>query len=183
MTSTPDDTTTMERNLKQVTIYTDGACLGNPGPGGYGVVLLYAGYRKELSGGFLRTTNNRMELLAAIEGLAALKEDCTVTLVSDSEYVVKAMSQGWARQWRKSGWKRGRNERVVNPDLWARLLGLCQKHQVEFLWVKGHNGEPENERCDTLANFAASRADLQVDAGYEATRHSHAPSSLFPARG
>jgi len=121
--------------------------------------------------------------LAAIEGLAALKEDCTVTLVSDSEYVVKAMSQGWARQWQKSGWKRGRNERVVNPDLWARLLELCQKHQVEFLWVKGHNGEPENERCDTLANFAASRADLQVDAGYEATRHSHAPSSLFPARG
>ena len=152
---------------KQITIHTDGACLGNPGPGGYGVVMEWAGHRRELSGGFRLTTNNRMELLAAIEGLRALKEPCAVTLISDSLYVVKAMQQGWARRWRANGWRRDRNTLASNHDLWAQLLPLCETHQVEFRWVKGHAGNRENERCDALAVAAAQGRDLPVDAGYE----------------
>ena len=157
-----------DSTVKHVTIYTDGSCLGNPGPGGYGAVLLYGSYRRELSGGFRWTTNNRMELMAVIAALEALKESCQVTLVSDSEYVVKAMGNGWASRWKSSGWKRGRNEKVMNPDLWARLLEICQEHQVEFRWVRGHDGDLENERCDALANDAATRQNLPVDSGYVA---------------
>lgn len=161
-------------SLKRITIYTDGACLGNPGPGGYGVVLLYDGNRRELSEGFRLTTNNRMELLAAIEGLAALKERCEVTLFSDSQYVVASMDQGWAKRWRINGWRRNKKkEKALNVDMWEALLDLDSKHEVGYEWVKGHAGDPENERCDLLATTAASVAATSVDAGYEAVRGSH----------
>jgi ribonuclease HI len=153
--------------LKHVTIYTDGACLGNPGRGGYGVVLLYDDRRKELSGGFRRTTNNRMELLAVIMGLRALREPCIASVFSDSQYVVKAMQEGWPQRWSRNGWKRGRNENAINPDLWQELLDLCAKHTVDFSWVRGHRGNVENERCDRLATQAANQPDLPPDLGYE----------------
>jgi ribonuclease HI len=151
---------------KNIVIYTDGACTGNPGPGGYGVVLLYDHHRKELSGGFRRTTNNRMEMMAAIVGLQALNQPCEVTLHSDSKYLVDAMAQGWARKWQANGWKRNKKDYAKNPDLWQQLLDLCSHHQVTFRWVKGHAGHPENERCDQLAVAAAQSADLPVDGGY-----------------
>ena len=155
------------KRLKLVTIYTDGACIGNPGPGGYGVVLLYRGHRKELLGGYRKTTNNRMEIMAAIVGLEALKEKCRVMLYSDSAYLVKAMSLDWAKRWRANGWKRNKKEKALNPDLWERLLQLCEHHQVEFMWIKGHAENPENVRCDELAMQAAQQLDLPVDYGYE----------------
>ncbi len=154
------------KEAKQVKIYTDGACTGNPGPGGYGTVLLYGDHRKELSGGYRLTTNNRMELMAAIVGLSALKEKCHVLLYSDSKYVVDAMGQGWAVRWRTNGWKRNKKEKAVNPDLWEQLLTLCEKFHVEFRWVKGHSGDPENERCDQIAVAAAHQSNLPIDAGY-----------------
>ena len=153
--------------MKQVTIYTDGACIGNPGPGGYGVVLLYESFRKELSQGYRRTTNNRMELMAAIAGLDALKEPCGVKLYSDSSYLVDNFTNGSARRWKANGWMRTRKLPALNPDLWDRLLILCAFHQVEFVWVRGHAGNRENERCDWLSNRAARSASLQVDEGYE----------------
>src|SRR5919106_86438 len=122
--------------LKRITIYTDGSCLGNPGPGGYGVVLLYGDHRKELSGGYRLTTNNRMELTAAIRGLAALKERCQVQLITDSEYVVNAVEKGWARRWRANGWYRSNKAMAQNRDLWAELLTLCDRHQVQFEWIR-----------------------------------------------
>lgn len=152
---------------RQVEIFTDGACRRNPGPGGYGVVLLYESRRRELSGGFRLTTNNRMEILAAIAGLEALTEPCRVRLYSDSQYLVNAIEKGWAARWRAAGWKRNSREKAVNPDLWERLLELCRVHRVEFLWVRGHAGHPENERCDRLATAAADAPDLGVDEGYE----------------
>ena len=152
---------------KKVIIYTDGGSLGNPGPGGYGVVLLYKGHRKELSGGFRMTTNNRMELTAAIEGLKALKYPCAVTLYTDSQYLANAINQGWARRWRANGWRRNKRDKALNPDLWAELLDLLDRHQVEVVWVKGHAGNPENERCDQLSVQAARRNDLPADTGYE----------------
>ena len=152
---------------KRVVIYTDGACEGNPGSGGYGVVILYAGRRKELSGGFLWTTNNRMEIYAAIKGLEALNEPCQVTLYSDSEYLVKAMTQGWIQRWKANHWKRNKRERALNVDLWERLLALCERHQVEFVWVKGHAGLRENERCNRLSMEALKRKNLPIDDGYE----------------
>ena len=152
---------------RNVTIYTDGACTGNPGPGGYGVVLEFGENRREVSGGYRRTTNNRMELMGPIAGLEALKERCTVTLYSDSRYVVDAMSKGWAKRWQASGWMRNKKENAINPDLWARLLALCDQHDVEFLWVRGHAGIPQNERCDQLAVQAARQNNLPVDSGYE----------------
>ncbi len=155
-------------DLKHVTIYTDGACIGNPGPGGYGVVLLYKGHRRELSHGYRKTTNNRMEILAAIAGLEALKEPCRVTLHSDSQYLVKAMHRGWARKWRSNGWRRNKRQPALNPDLWERLLALCEHHEVEFEWVRGHSGQDENERCDQLALEAARQPSLEADEGYEA---------------
>lgn len=155
-----------ETGPKSVTIYTDGGCDPNPGPGGYGVVLLFGSHRKELSGGFRQTTNNRMEIYAAIQGLEALKEPCRVTLYSDSEYLVKAMTAGWAKRWKAKGWMRNSKEPALNPDLWERLLGLCAIHQVTFNWLRGHTGIPENERCDQLALQAQRRPDLSEDAGY-----------------
>ena len=148
-------------------IYTDGSCIGNPGPGGYGVVLLYGEHRKEYSGGYRKTTNNRMEILAAIVGLEALKTSCQVTLYSDSQYLVNAMDQGWAVRWRANGWRRNKREKALNPDLWDRLLEICENHDVEFRWVRGHAGDPENERCDRLAFEAARKPGLLVDEGYQ----------------
>ena len=137
--------------LKKVEIFTDGACSGNPGPGGFGTILRYNGKEKELSGGAAQTTNNRMELLAAITGLEALKERCRVTLYSDSKYLVDAVTLGWAEKWQANGWMRTKREKALNDDLWARLLKLLSKHEVELVWVKGHAGHPENERCYRLA--------------------------------
>ena len=152
--------------MKEVTIYTDGACLGNPGPGGYGVVLLYNDHRKELSGGYHKTTNNRMEIMAAIVGLRSLKHVCKVTLYSDSRYVVQAMSDGWAKRWRARGWQRTAKEPAKNPDLWAEMLDLSEKHDVSYQWVKGHAGNVENERCDALAVAAANQPNLPPDHAY-----------------
>jgi ribonuclease HI len=151
---------------KHVTIYTDGACTGNPGPGGYCAILEYGGHRREMSGGFRRTTNNRMELMGVITALEALKEACQVTIVSDSEYVVNGITKGWARGWRAKGWRRS-GKTVPNWDLWRRLLELCEYHNVKFEWVRGHAGHVENERCDALAVAAAGGTDLPVDLGYE----------------
>ena len=141
-------------DVKNVILYTDGACIGNPGPGGYGVVLLYGDRRKELAAGFRKTTNNRMEILAAIIGLQALKERCSVILYSDSAYLVNAMEQHWALKWKANGWKRGGpggSAPVKNDDLWRKLDELSQKHRVRYNAVLGHSGHPENERCDQLA--------------------------------
>ena len=137
--------------LKYIVIFTDGACSGNPGPGGWGVVLRYGNREKELSGGEAMTTNNRMELTAAIMGLSALKEPCAVKLVTDSKYVAEAIDKGWARSWQKNGWKKADKKPALNSDLWQRLLELLDVHTVNIEWVKGHAGHPENERCDKLA--------------------------------
>ena len=152
---------------KHLTIYTDGACIGNPGPGGYGVVLIHGENRREFSGGFRHTTNNRMELMGPIEALDALNQCCRVTLHSDSKYVVDAIEKGWARRWRDNGWMRNMRQQAINPDLWGMLLDLCDKHEVEFRWVRGHADDPDNDRCDQLANQAALRRDLPVDKGDE----------------
>lgn len=141
--------------MKHVDIYTDGACRGNPGKGGWGAILVYEGREKELSGGEALTTNNRMELLAAIEALSALKESCEVTLTSDSKYLVDAIEKGWAISWREKGWRRADKSPALNPDLWEKLLNLLEKHKVTFIWVKGHVGHPYNERCDKLATTFA----------------------------
>lgn len=137
--------------MKTVEIYTDGACSGNPGPGGWGVVLRCGSAEKELSGGEENTTNNRMELTAAIEGLSALKEPCKVLLTTDSKYVSDGITKGWAESWRKNGWRKADKKPALNPDLWERLLELVKIHDVEINWVKGHAGHTENERCDKLA--------------------------------
>ncbi|MBM4152121.1 MAG: ribonuclease HI [Kiritimatiellaceae bacterium] len=152
---------------EKIEIYTDGACQGNPGPGGYGVVLRYGEYRKELSGGFRKTTNNRMELLACIEGLRSLKYPSTATVTSDSLYVVNAMNKGWARRWQANGWKLSPSQPAKNADLWKLLLHLCSEHTVQFHWIKGHAGHPENERCDVLAVEAAKQNDLPADVVFE----------------
>lgn len=144
--------------MKEVELYTDGACRGNPGRGGWGAILVYGKYEKELSGGERETTNNRMELTAAIEGLSALRERCSVTLYSDSKYLVDAFLLGWVESWRAAGWKRGK-EKLKNPDLWQTLYELVSSHEVKFVWVKGHDGHSYNERCDKLAtDFADSFA-------------------------
>ncbi len=137
--------------MKQVTIYTDGACSGNPGPGGWGAILEYKGTQKELSGGESETTNNRMELLGVICALEALREPCRVELFSDSKYIVDGINQGWAEKWRKNGWMRNKKEKALNPDLWERLLNLLSTHEVTFNWVKGHASNEKNNRCDELA--------------------------------
>lgn len=137
--------------MKTVTIYTDGACSGNPGPGGWGAILEWNGVEKELSGGAADTTNNRMELSAVIAALSALKEPCKVTLTSDSKYVIDAVTKGWAKKWQANGWVKSDKKPALNADLWEKLLALLEKHDVRFVWVKGHAGHPENERCDRLA--------------------------------
>ena len=156
--------------LRQVTIHTDGSCLGNPGPGGYGVILEHNGREKELSGGFRRTTNNRMEILSVIVGLEELQERCSVTVYSDSRYVVDAVEKGWARRWQANGWMRNKRERAVNPDLWNKLLGLLNKHEVELKWVRGHADNAGNVRADKLAVAAANGKNLARDEGFENPR-------------
>ncbi len=152
--------------MKEVIIYTDGACSGNPGPGGYGVVLMYGAAKKELSEGYRLTTNNRMEVLAVIKGLEALKEPCRVALYSDSRYVVDAIEKGWVVKWKQNGWMRNKKDRAVNVDLWERLLVLLAKHQVKFIWVKGHADNPGNERCDELARMAIAAGNPLEDENY-----------------
>lgn len=137
--------------MKEVTIFTDGACSGNPGPGGWGAILSYNGKTKELSGGAAQTTNNRMELTGVIEALNCLKEPCLVTLTSDSRYVCDGINKGWARSWKRNGWRKADKKPALNADLWDQLLQLLERHKVTFCWVKGHAGHPENERCDQLA--------------------------------
>ncbi|GAA4653428.1 ribonuclease HI [Anaerocolumna aminovalerica] len=153
----------------KVTIYTDGAARGNPeGPGGFGTILVFVDSKgqehiRELSGGYKKTTNNRMELMAAIAGLEALTKPCEVELYSDSQYLVKAFNEHWLEGWIKKGWKRGKNEPVKNVDLWKRLLEAMKPHKVNFIWVKGHAGHPQNERCDVLATSAADGDELMDD--------------------
>ncbi|MFW5635398.1 MAG: ribonuclease HI [Thermodesulfobacteriota bacterium] len=150
-----------------IIIYTDGGALNNPGPGGYGAVILENGRRRELSGGFRLTTNNRMELTACIEGLKALEKPSRVKLFSDSKYVVDGLTKGWAQRWRKNDWMRTRKDRAENADLWAELLDLYETHDVEMHWVKGHAGVPENERCDQLVRMESAKPDLPPDRIYE----------------
>jgi len=155
---------------KHVNIYTDGSCLRNPGPGGYGIILEYDGKKTEKSGGFRNTTNNRMELLAAIVALESLKEKCQVTIYTDSEYLVNSMTRGWAKKWQANKWVKSDKKPAINPDLWGTLLKLCEKHAVEFIWIQGHNNHPQNERCDRLANEAAKKSNLPADEVYENTK-------------
>jgi len=167
--------------IKQVTIFTDGACTGNPGPGGYGVVLRYGKHRRELSGGFRLTTNKRVEMMAVIVGLATLKEKCAVTVYSDSQLLVDSISEGWVHEWRERGWKRDK-ERLLNADLWKRLLELCDQHEVQFIWVKGHSGEPESERAHDLSVQAACGDDLAIDRAYQEGKTQIDPPSSFVLR-
>jgi len=143
--------------LKTVQIFTDGACSGNPGPGGYGTILRFGDTEKELSGGERETTNNRMELTAAIVGLEMLKERCNVIIYSDSKYLIDSVQKGWVVRWKNNNWMRTNKDKALNPDLWERLLVLLEKHIVNFVWVKGHNGHIENERCDQLATQAIEK--------------------------
>ena len=151
--------------LKHIDIFTDGSCLGNPGPGGYGAIIRYKHHEKELSEGFECTTNNRMEMLAAIVALESLKESCEVTLTSDSQYLRQGVTQ-WIHGWKKNGWKTSNKKPVKNKDLWLRLDEMQQRHQIKWLWVKGHAGHPENERCDDLARIAAENNPTKLDEGY-----------------
>lgn len=154
--------------MKKVLLYTDGACRGNPGNGGYGSILKFEDaqgkvHSKELSAGYRQTTNNRMELLAVIRGLEELKRPCDVQVFTDSKYIVNAFEEGWVDNWLKNNWKRNKKEAVKNQDLWKHLLELMKLHKVEYQWVKGHNGHPENERCDELATAAADGSNLLED--------------------
>ena len=153
--------------LKNINIYTDGACVGNPGPGGYAAILEYGEHQKEISGGYKMTTNNRMEIMAVIKGLEALKDVCKVTVWSDSEYLVKAMNEGWVRKWKGYNWKLSNKKRAASIDLWDRLLKLCEIHDVDFEWVKGHSFNRKNAYCDELANEAANNSKLPEDVGYK----------------
>lgn len=149
--------------MKEVTMYTDGACSGNPGPGGYGTVLIYNGIRKELSGGYLATTNNRMEIMAVLKGLEALRHPCKVTIYSDSKYVVDAIEKGWLANWKKNNWIKSNKEKALNVDLWKKLLIFMELHDVSFKWVKGHLENEENNRCDHLAVQASRQSGLPED--------------------
>lgn len=152
--------------LRSVLIHTDGACLGNPGPGGYGAVLSCDGHTMELSGGYKLTTNNRMEILGVIAALESLTETCDAQVVTDSMYVRDSIEKGWLSKWKRNGWKTAAKTDVKNRDLWVRLDGLLAKHKVKFSWVRGHTGHPENERCDELARRAAQGRELKADTGY-----------------
>jgi ribonuclease HI len=171
----------MHPNRPKWTIYTDGGSIGNPGPGGYGVVMLSDGVRRELSGGYRLTTNNRMELMAAIKALSALKEPSSVVLHSDSRYLVDGINKGWASAWRANRWRRKGRQKALNVDLWKMLLDLCERQNVKFVWVEGHAGNKENERCDRLTQQAAARKNLPPDRGYE-KEQAEAPS-LFDQTG
>ena len=153
--------------MKSVTIYTDGACKGNPGPGAYGAVMMFGEHRKEISAGYKLTTNNRMELLAAITALELLQQPCKVELHSDSKYLVQAINDNWIAGWVKKGWVNSKKEPVKNQDLWRKLLTVMEPHQISWHWVKGHAGNVENERCDELANEAVVGENLLEDEGFE----------------
>ena len=153
---------------KTVEIYTDGSCLGNPGPGGYGVVMKYQQHVKELSAGFIDTTNNRRELMAAIAALESLKRPCSIDLSTDSQYVRQGITQ-WLVNWKRNNWRTAAKEPVKNKDLWQRLDAACQMHEIRWHWVKGHAGHPENERCDVLARDAATDHATQADPGFSRT--------------
>ncbi len=150
-------------DIKKVQMYTDGACSGNPGPGGYGTILRYGEFEKKLSGGEAQTTNNRMELMGVITAMEALTRPCIVHVHTDSAYVVNAFNKGWIDNWKKKGWKTSGKEPVKNKDLWTRLLSALEPHKVDFIWVKGHAGDEMNERCDELATTAADGDDLLID--------------------
>ncbi len=143
--------------MKRVELYTDGACRGNPGPGGWGAILVYHGKEKELSGGEASTTNNRMELMAAIAGMSALREPCEIVLTSDSKYLVDAINKGWLASWKRNGWRKADKSAVLNVELWQKIDSLLQIHEVSFVWVHGHTGHPYNERCDALATAYADK--------------------------
>ena len=143
--------------MKKVELYTDGACRGNPGPGGWGAILVYRGKEKELSGGEASTTNNRMELMAAIAGMSALREPCKIVLTSDSKYLVDAINKGWLASWKKNGWRKADKSAVLNVELWQKIDSLLEIHDVSFVWVHGHTGHPYNERCDALATAFADK--------------------------
>ncbi|MEJ5314679.1 MAG: ribonuclease HI [Anaerolinea sp.] len=165
--------------MKRITIYTDGACIGNPGTGGYAAILINENHRKEITGGFQYTTNNRMELMAAIAALEALKMTCEVDLYSDSKYLVENFNSGAVFRWREKGWKRNKKEPAENVDLWEKFLTLCEKHRVRLYWVMGHQGNPENERCDFLAHQMARRKDLPRDIAFEEGSTRSFEPSLF----
>ena len=158
--------------VNPVTIYTDGACTGNPGPGGYGAVIIQDGKRRELSKGYAMTTNNRMELMAAIAALESLTQSSQVRLFTDSKYLSDAINKGWTDTWQANGWRKSDKSKVLNMDLWKRLLHLLDKHEVRILWVKGHAGHKENERCDQLAVQAAQGKNLSQDSAYEISKES-----------
>jgi len=153
--------------LKEVTIYTDGCCIVNPGPGGYGIILCYNNHEKQLSGGFRLTTSNRMEMTAAIIGLKALKYPCSIKLYSDSKYLVYAIMEGWVQRWKSNNWLWNEKEKAVDIDLWDSLLNLCSQHTVEFIWVKDHAKHPYSELCDTISKEATNQKDLPIDEGYK----------------
>jgi len=158
----------MSLNSQSVTIYTDGACIGNPGPGGYGAVLIWGHDRQEISGGYRLTTNNRMEMIAAISALESLpSSSCQVMLYSDSQYLINAINKGWAKKWQANNWQRNAKEKAKNPDLWAKLLALGDRHHISWHWVRGHAGHVENERCDRLAVSAARQPNLAIDLGFK----------------
>jgi ribonuclease HI len=159
----------------QVLLYTDGGCINNPGPGGFGVIINQDGKRKELSGGFRLTTNNRMELTAAIVALQNLPVHSKATLYSDSRYLVDGIEKGWARTWQANNWRKSDKTRALNVDLWQQILSLCSQHEVKFVWVAGHAGHPENERCDQLAVAASRGKNLPVDVGYEVVPNAKQP--------
>ena len=143
--------------MKRVELYTDGACRGNPGPGGWGAILVYHGKEKELSGGEASTTNNRMELMAAIAGMSALREPCEIVLTSDSKYLVDAINKGWLASWKRNGWRKADKSALLNVELWQKIDSLLEIHDVSFVWVHGHTGHPYNERCDALATAYADK--------------------------
>jgi ribonuclease HI len=175
----------MERPLKEIVMFSDGACQINPGPGGYGVVLIAGGRRQEFRGGFRKTTNNRMELYSVIRGLREIGDArCKVTIYSDSQYVVNMVNGGYAREWQKNGWRRNRGrDAALNPDLWQELLDRCARHNVEFVWVKGHSENKENDRCDELAVESRQAPDLPVDEGYETPAAPKGPRQLMLFEG
>ena len=166
------DTPEPELNPDRIYMYTDGGALNNPGPGGYGVVLLYRGHRKELFGGFRLTTNNRMEMTACIAGLNSITKSSSVTIYSDSKYIIDAIKKGWIEKWKNNRWVRENKQPVENADLWRQLLALLERQNVEWVWVKGHAGKKENERCDQLAGISMRKKNLPVDKIFEETRES-----------
>ena len=170
-----------DSRMTAVTIYTDGACSGNPGPGGYGVLLQSGKHQKELAQGYRQTTNNRMELMAVIAALQILTRTCEVTLYSDSRYVVDSIEKGWAKSWRARGWRKADKQPALNADLWALALDLLAKHKVRLVWVKGHASNPGNNRCDEIAVAASRSAPLLVDEGFEKARASKQGSLLSDA--